>query len=239
MVIGAAACWSLLALAQAPPGAGEGSAVKALRQEAYPWYEPRTDSLKPVQPPWTPTWWDWIPEIRLPSGSRSKYGVPRLGNLLVVVILVAALAVLISGLVWAYRHYMPAWDEPRPAGGRVSTEALIGGLPPGLPTGLTDPLGLARSLRAQGDLAGAILALFVHQAMTLDRLRLTRLVPGRTARQLVRSVADSWVRARVEPTLGLFESSFYGHRDPEPTAFESAWALAEELEARVAEGAFA
>jgi hypothetical protein len=119
----------------------------------------------------------------------------------------------------------------------VSSATEIGGLPAGLEIDLRDPLAAARALRERGDLAGAIIALFVHQVMELNRLRLARLIPGRTARQFVRSVGDTWIRERVEPTLRLFEAAFYGHRSPALDDFEAAWSLAEELEGRLASGA--
>jgi hypothetical protein len=239
MVIGAWTYTVLIALGQATAPTADAPAAKALAHGGYPWYSAKTDALEPVQPPWRPTWWDWFPELKLQPVSSSSGGSFSLGNVLVILLLVVALAALVAGLVWAYRYYMPSPEESGLGLRRIGSAASTGGLPSGLPADLTDPLGLARALRAQGDLAGAVLALFVHQVMTLDRLRLARLAPGRTARQLVRSVTDTWVRTRVEPTLRLFETSFYGHRLPDPAAFESAWGLAEELEARIAEGSYA
>jgi hypothetical protein len=207
----------------------------ALAEGGYPWYDAKKDELAPVEPPWTPSWWDKLPnwDLRLPNAPRGSLSI---GNLFVFLLLVLALAALVAGLVWAYRYYMPDLEDRKPKGRVIGTASLMGGLPPGLPADLTDPLGLARELRARGDFSGAILALFVHQVITLDRLRVARLAPGRTARQLVRSIADTWIRARVEPTLRLFETSFYGHHVPSLDAFEHAWRLAEEFEARIAAG---
>jgi hypothetical protein len=236
--------WLLIGLAQVRPASAyfpddddsSPLAAKALSKGSYPWYDAKADSIRPVQPPWTPSWLDWILD-RVPSFSGGPSTGRSSGNVLVFVILVVALAALVAGLIWAYRYYMPDFDQRGPQRGRIGTAAAYAGLPHGLPADLTDPLALARELRARGDLAGAILALFVHQVITLDRLGLARLAPGRTARQLVRSVPDAWVRGRVEPTLRLFETSFYGHRTPDPKAFEAAWSLAAELEERVAAGA--
>ncbi len=104
---------------------------------------------------------------------------------------------------------------------------------------MTDPLGEAARFRREGNLAAATLCLFVHQLRTLDELRLIRLAPGRTGRQLVRSIADGWIKARVEPTLRLFEASYYGHHEPTREAFDRVWQGAEELQARIAGGAVA
>lgn len=239
--------WLTLWLCHTPPpqsanpaAKAKSAAAKALAEGSYPWYDAKKDAIAPVEPPWTPSWWDWLPSWKFGSGSRGLRlgGLLELGNLLVFLVLVIGLAALIAGLVWAYRHYMPDWGENAPKKHAIGTASFIGGLPPGLPADLTDPFGLARELRARGDLSGAILALFVHQVVTLDRLRIARLAPGRTARQLVRSITDAWVRARVEPTLRLFETSYYGHRPPPEAAFERAWSLAEEFEAKIAAGGF-
>ena len=67
----------------------------------------------------------------------------------------------------------------------------------------------------------------------MHRRKRLRLVPGRTGRQLVRSVADRELRLCVEPTLRLFELVYYGHRAPSAEAFEAVWALALQFQSRV------
>ena len=90
---------------------------------------------------------------------------------------------------------------------------------------------------AGGDFAGAIIYLFAHQLVTLDRLKQVRMIPGRTGRQLVRSVADRELKRCVEPTLRLFEAVYYGHVPPSPAAFEAAWAWGERFEQILPTGA--
>src|SRR5437762_2713089 len=105
------AVWMVLSVAQgqpAPSGAADhdasAAAAKALADGGYPWYDAEADAVAPVQPPWTPSWWDRIPDsLRFPSLSAGG-GWPRaLGNIIVFLVLVLALAALIAGLVWAYR----------------------------------------------------------------------------------------------------------------------------------------
>ena len=90
--------------------------------------------------------------------------------------------------------------------------------------GAGDPWDEARRLRGLGDYAGAVVYLFAHQLLALERARQVRLVPGRTGRQLVRSVADRALGAAVEPTLRMFEAVYYGRRAPTVEAFEAVWA---------------
>jgi hypothetical protein len=76
--------------------------------------------------------------------------------------------------------------------------------------------------------------MFAYQLLSLDSLSMIRLIPGRTGRQLVRSVGDRQLRGWVEPTLRLFEAVYYGHRPPSPEAFEAAWISAQAFQQRVA-----
>jgi hypothetical protein len=118
----------------------------------------------------------------------------------------------------------------------TGTTARIEGLPAGVGFDVNDPLAEARRLRDLGDLSGAVVYLFAHQLLSLDRVKQVRLVPGRTGRQLVRSVVDRNLRRCVEPTFRLFEAVYYGHHAPSPRGFEAAWALAQEFERHLAAG---
>jgi hypothetical protein len=225
----------LILLGADPPQAGSGENVpQALTKGKYPWYDPGRDAIKPVA---LPSDFDlsrqrWL-DFRMPGLS-----IP-VGQILAILVLVALLVALFVMLAWYWRF--PELQGPQLAKHRrgSGSAARVGTLPPGFDIDLTDPWGEAVRRRERGDYAGAIICLFVHQLLVLDQLGLARPTPGRTGRQIVRSVADSWVRARVEPTLGLFERVYYGHRVPTAQAFEAAWSDALALERRVAEGAFA
>lgn len=204
---------------------------EALSRGNYPWYDAAKDAVRPVWPP-NPISDSWLPSMPFARG------LAAFGQIGVFLIFALLLTALIIGIAWALRYYAPVDDLERPLKRRPGTAARAGELPPGLDGDLADPWAEARRRRERGDLAGAIVALFVHQLILLDRLRLARLLPGRTGRQVVRAVNDPWVRRRVEPTLRLFEAFYYGQRPPGLEAFETAWNAAEEFERRVAEGAF-
>ena len=87
----------------------------------------------------------------------------------------------------------------------------------------SDPWEEALRRRARGDLTGAVICLFAHQLLTLSRLGLVRLAPGRTGRQLLRAVADAEFRGLALPTLRQFEVVYYGHRTPSPEEFAEVW----------------
>jgi hypothetical protein len=253
-MVGAAA-WAAIALAGIaatgaspdaghPPTIGRPEPVRsALSKAGFPWYDPATDSARPV---WPPEDWDssrlgrllarigrWLDGLNGPRMPR----VGSAGDLIVIGLVLLALTILLVVLIELWRRYRPAGDGlDLGDGARAGSVARIEGLPEGVRPGVDDPWAEARRRRERGDYAGAIVCLFAHQLLTLDRLGLVRLAPGRTARQLVRSIADRPLRADVEPTLLLFEAVYYGHHTPSAEAFEAAWAVAEAFQGRVAEG---
>jgi hypothetical protein len=222
-------------LASPPPPSTEtdpGRAVgSALGKGSFPWYDSAKDQVKPMvlatpPKPWTGDW-SWLRSV---------------GGVMGLVFFGLALAALVAALVWFWRIYEPI------DGGAQSGSLDARGQPSrieSLPEGMrrefesTDPWEEALRRRDRGDLAGAVVCLFAHQLLTLSRLGLVRLAPGRTGRQLLRSVADSEFRILVHPTLRLFEAVYYGHRTPSLEEFSSLWTQAEAFERRVAVGVVA
>jgi hypothetical protein len=226
MVI-ALAC-ALLAVESGPD---PGPAVRAaLARGEYPWYDPQADALKPLAPPAT------LPRRPEPVRTGPDVMTRDLGRWLVFLALTAALVVLCIVLARAWQRRLLAAEKPvGPTKGPAREAARTASLPAGLRADTADPWAEAVRLRDRGEHARAIVLLFIHQLLTLDRLRLSRLLPGRTGRQIVRSVAEASARGRIEPTLRLFEAVYYGHHDPSPEAFEAAWAEAEAFERWAAE----
>lgn len=214
--------WTVL-LAASTPEPNPGADVRsALSKGNYPWYDAKADAVRTVAPPAEP-----------PSPKPSKTGkrnLPTLADTIVFVIMVAALSVVVLLLARAWARYRPDPETLLLKSKAAGLEQRTAALPTGLRVDPTDPLGEARRLRDLGNLDGAIICLFVHQLIMLDRLGQIRMAPAKTARQLVRSVSDPRARARVEPTLRLFEAVFYGRLAPTLAAFEAAWADAEALE---------
>ncbi len=251
----AAAAWAAIALAGIaatgalpvggqPPTISRPDPVRsAFARAKFPWYDPATGSARPVWPPedWDSTWLGrrlrrlgrWLDSITGPRLPR----VGSAGDLIVIGLVLLALTILLVVLIELWRRYRPTGvDLDLGGAARAGSVARVEALPEGVRPGVDDPWAEAQGRRERGDHAGAIVCLFAHQILTLDRLGLVRLVPGRTARQLVRSIADRPLRADVAPTLRLFEAVYYGHRTPSAEAFEAAWAAAEAFRRRVAEG---
>ena len=207
-------------------------AAKALARGNYPWYDAQADALKPVEPPAQPI----EPKVRASSPSSGTGAAFDLGQLIVFVLIALGLAALIALIAWAWSRGQFASDPVPAPTGPARSPTRVGDLPAGLTRIDGDPLAEAARLRASGDYAGAIVCLFAHQLLALDRHRLARLMPGRTGRQLVRSVANATVRDLVTPALRLFEEVYYGHNPPSAEAFEAVWEQAQTLERMLAAG---
>ncbi len=202
---------------------------EALARGSFPWYDPARDAVKAVDvtidPEPTPA----------PSPERSPRAGWGPGDVIAFAGFSVAIAALVALLAWFWRSHEPTAGEvapgsSRPGGGRV--EELPAGLRREVES--SDPWDEATRRRDRGDLAGAVVCLFAHQLLTLSRLGLVRIAPGRTGRQLLHAVADAEARRLVLPTLGLFESVYYGHRTPTAEEFAAVWAGAEAFERRAA-----
>ncbi len=222
--------------------------------EAFPWYDADAGRVKPVLPlevrfAWldglvsrinrffgwigdrlsaVAGWFRWMNGWRMP-------GVGGVGDVLMIGLAMLFLTVVLVVLLELLRRYRPpaGQDAALTASIRAGSAQRIEGLPAGVRLDSADPWAEAQRLRARGDYAGAVVYLFAHQLLCLDRLKQLRLVPGRTGRQLVRAVGDRQLRVMVEPTLGLFEGFYYGHRVPSAEAFEAVWSLALQFQSRL------
>ncbi|WP_435009984.1 DUF4129 domain-containing protein [Tundrisphaera lichenicola] len=211
---------------------------KALGKGSFPWYDAAKDAIRPIQVPL-----DRNPDTSKDSTQSGPTSTPAkgfdLGGWIAFGVFSLGLGILVGVLVWFWRRYEPSLDgelddRAESTGGVARSEEL----PPGLRLGYdpADPWSEALRRRDRGDLAGAIVCLFAHQLLTLSRLGLLRLAPGRTGRQLLRSITDEQFRRLVTPTLGIFEAAYYGHREPSAEEFAAAWAAAERFQDRVASG---
>jgi len=199
----------------------------ALGHGSFPWYDAPKDEIRVVSLPAEPA--------ATPASSTAPGWNP--GDIIAFVGFAIALAALLALLAWFYRVYEPSAEAESPTTSRA-IRARVEQLPAGLRREVEsdDPWSEAIRRRDRGDLAGAVVCLFAHQLLTLSRLDLLRLAPGRTGRQLVRSVADVDLRALVGPTLRHFEAAYYGHQGPTAGEFAAVWAAAEAFEKLVAGG---
>ena len=109
-------------------------------------------------------------------------------------------------------------------------------------------LDQARNFYQAGNYAAAMIYLFSHQLVQLDRRQIIRLAKGKTNRQYLREVAGhlghhvlvvggsaELLCRLVGQTLVAFEDVFFGHHDIDRRRFEACWSRLPEFESLLAQ----
>ena len=207
------------------PSSGTSAVPKALSQQRLPWYDSSSDTIKPVK----------LKVYPPPSPSPGNVNFSWLPKLAWIVTLTVGAILFVLLLVWFWKIYKPIEPTKEAEKAEPGKPRLVEALPEGMieAIDLSDPLGEATRRRNRGDYQGALACLFAHQLLRLSAAGMIRLAPGRTGRQLVRSISDTSLRSLVQPTLRLFESSYYGRKPVLADEFEYAWNKANEFEQRM------
>ena len=188
----------------------------ALRsQNRFPWYDPVKDGLRQVnvRPPETPLFFQYNPTWSF------------LVFFTALTILAAALVALVLMLFRAARLRR---EQAKVAEALLFGEAQrIEALPYPVARAELSLLDQARNCYEAGNYAAAMIYLFSHQLVELDRGRIIRLAKGKTNRQLLREVAGhsrSGSPLRLGQLLGQtlvgFEDAFFGHHEIDRRRFE-------------------
>ncbi len=225
-----------------PVPSQDSSVKEALKSRDYPWYDPKTDRVRPVLPArWS--WQKWLSN-RLDNIAKAIgrffdrfkmkpiRGLGFAGDSLGTLLLIAVLAVFLAALLWLWLREGSRARFRQTDLERLGTAARLAQLPEGIRPGGEDPWAEALKRRAAGDLAGAVVCVFAHQLLALDEDGQIRLVPGRTGRQYVQGLRDPELHELLGGTLGLFEDVYYGHRRPAAHRFELVWSRAEAFRER-------
>jgi hypothetical protein len=231
---------SLAATAQ---DAGIEAARRALSDRAkFPWYDSRTDTIKPVtlpveRPPRTPS--DWIWNASSQSTSRSRRGSSGFWESFQYLIWIA-LAALLAALAYYWikaiaRHQAGQLTDGIEVEDRLRHEAdSIEQLPFQVKRPQEDLLGEARRHFQQQNYGEAIIYLFSYQLVQLDRHQRIHLAKGKTNRQYVREVSSlPRLRQLLTATMLAFEDVFFGKHELDRQRFESCWDRLEEFDALV------
>lgn len=222
----------------------------AIRKGNYPWYDSLKDQVKPVDlrpPRKSPNWlqslgnaigrvFDAIGRFFERIGRFLNLpDIGSLGNALPIALIGLGLVLLaiLLGLLWKSARWKRGDAEASRRG--IGSADRIKLLPGGLAhSPLADPWSAALERRSRGDYSGAVIYLFAHQLIELDRLGMIRLMPGLTGRTYVRNLSDPTVREWVSGTLGLFEQAYYGHKRLSAAMFEPVWRHAQSFQAYLA-----
>ncbi len=216
----------VLALAGVTQGTDPDPSVAAGRKaldhwRRYPWYDAASDGIRRV-------------EIDPPEDSRPKISTPWLQTAAWIV-----LAILLVGVAY---YLVRAYLLRERSGGKSAghgdeaaqtqrrIEALNG------PTALGDLLAAAELHYRDGRYREAIICLFGHELVELDKRQLIRLAKGKTNRQYLRELGPRRaLQQLVGRTVIVFEDVFFGNRPIDRARFESCWLRLAEFDTLVHE----
>ncbi|MGE0607673.1 MAG: DUF4129 domain-containing protein [Pirellulales bacterium] len=244
-----AAAWPALVCADDTPPVESGR--KSLGKHRFPWYDPQKDALRPVELPVPKnqqqasnstgsapgadgTTADVSP-LEGHDGSRaprdySSLEVPAAAaeglsvfSILVLVLLIGTVIGVIIYLFMQNRRQQPA-EMTVAAPRRANSSDALEALPKQARKHVDDLLAEARRCYQAGQYGEAIVYLFSHQLLELDKSELIRLARGKTNRQYLTEVAaQPSLRELVSQTMVVFEDAFFGNYPIAQDRFERCW----------------
>ena len=205
---------------------------------SFPWYDRGTDSVKPPDGLSSSKAGadnrrsDWVAqekESRASPSTSTNWG--NVSELLLTILMWGLIAIILIGLivflVWAFMRYETAQDQddvddwledPR------SDEQRIEDLPFEIKKPTSDLLAAAERARAQGDRRLAMIYLFSHMLVQMDRNHRIRLAKGKTNRQYLKEIVNvERLHPIVFDSMIAFERVFFGNHDLDPLEFDHVW----------------
>ncbi|MGD9644184.1 MAG: hypothetical protein AB7U73_00630 [Pirellulales bacterium] len=183
----------------------------------YPWYDSSNDDLRRVRVPRTS---NWSPNWSFAPGSFQGAMWVVWG---IIALVIAVLAYLLHQ-VWQGRWVdMPGKARAQAERPVANDAARVEALPFQIDPQTGSLLETARRAYAAGDFALAIVYLFSHELLELDRRHLIRLTRGKTNRQYLRELGRGPLAGLLAQTMVVFEDVFFGNRALSRERFELCW----------------
>lgn len=218
--------------------------VKLERPPSTPWYDPKSDALLPievrsVQPDSANRDSRWLPKpkrLPVPNQTSSGWGSGGGWGALSTVFSWLTLIVIVVVLVWMVLFVFNRM-EPDAVNARKSSanDAMVGvdqqmlermqELPAEVRHADGNLRAEAERLMSLARFDEAIVMLFGHQLLLLDRCRVLRLARGKTNGRYVRETRVNSPDATIvfSQTVAAFEASYFGGHTPTPERFAMLW----------------
>lgn len=207
--------------------------AKSLSSGRYPWYDKASDAanyeaeFSTSQEAETKGRNDVAKAKVAPSPTRVNRGsTSSWGAFVWILFLVLIFAVVTGVTVWLILKAEPSaddqaqWDEPEVGFGSDRIEQL----PFNVKQAKGDFLSAAEQAAKAGLFGDAMINLFSHVLLTLDKHDKVRLKRGKTNRQYASELGNhSNLRNYYERVMVFFESTFFGDHEIERQQFESCW----------------
>ncbi|MEX2138268.1 MAG: DUF4129 domain-containing protein [Pirellulales bacterium] len=190
----------------------------------YPWYDDQSDDIRRIDLKARRQ----APISSAPSGSGISWDLEWLGWLLIAVVMAGVLFMLLR-MYWTRTPRGQSSGGAALVGAPVSIDRLEE-LPVQIEQPVGDLLSAARWASEQGDYDRAIVLLYSHQLLELDKREAIRLTKGKTNRQYLRELR---LRPGLAPLLATsmiaFEDVFFGGHSLGRERFEECWRQAVQL----------
>lgn len=205
--------------------------------DRHPWYDEQTDDVKliPIRQPvqeaqtnWNWDWPDWNWEFGLFGSSFSV----NIFTLLVWVVVLVLVYFAMRYLIQLYER-RESEDASGDEESSASTDAdRVEALPVAVKRNVGDLQSEARRLAGEGRYGEAIVYLYSHLLVQLDRRQAIRLTKGKTNRQYLReaTACHAGLQPMVERTMTAFEDSYFGRHALPADEFEACWNEVQRLE---------
>ena len=189
----------------------------------YPWYDEDSDGIRRIDV-------EKETDREASSSSSSSSGVAVSGAAIELIAwlgLALLLTAIVGLLVWGFlanesRSEMPLEDEVDED--RRRQVDRLEALPFQVKRPDADLLAEARRQYERGNYDEAIIYLFSHQLVHLDKSQHLTLAKGKTNRQYLREIASiDELRAILEQTTVAFEEVFFGRHQLPRERFEACW----------------
>lgn len=193
----------------------------ALRSEEFNWYDAEDDKLRPINlrkavesknTSSTPTDFTWMANL----GTILSYSALTISVVIVLIVIVY--------LIMSYRR------EPVASESRISEvkkrRVQIDALPVELDRNPDDWLSRVQQHYQAGEYNLAIIYLYSHQLVELDKHHVIHLTKGKTNRQYLQELRRNTtanLSPFVERSMTTFEDAFFGNRTISRAQFESCW----------------
>ena len=227
---------------------GNDSAVEDARESlgtsgAFPWYDSQTDAPRPIHLKKVDddtanrgSEWEGTTAAPAPTTMRTP-NLSWLATMMQVLGIAILVALLVLAVVLITRAFLSS-EVTETAGSRVIETSQDVDRVEHLPFQLRKPTGdflsEARRLYEAGDYSQAILYLYSHFLVQLDRQHVIRLAKGKTNRQYLRETRSRPVLFPIlEITMISFEDVFFGHHKISREQFEASWNRLSEFEAEL------
>jgi hypothetical protein len=209
---------------------------------AFPWYDKQEDAARPlrlktVEDDSENRASDWEPGAPKTAAPMRMPNISWLARILQIMGITALVALLVLAVILVTRAFLTE-EVTETAGSKVVETGRDVDRVEHLPFQLRKPTGdflsEARRLYEAGEYSEAILYLYSHFLVQLDKQHVIRLAKGKTNRQYLRETRSRPVLYQVlEITMVSFEDVFFGHHKISRQQFEESWNRLSEFEAEL------